>query len=70
MTKREDRPEDTCCEGCFGQTYIPELSRGFILCSNPRSEDYGHVLDAHHSCGEFAIEAPEIELGGDHVEKK
>ena len=59
MTKRTDRPEDTCCEGCFGMTWIPELDRRFILCNNPRSDHYGHVVDARHSCQAFGLEAPE-----------
>ncbi len=58
MTKLEDRREGEVCEGCFGMSWIPELDRRFILCSNPRSDHYGHVLDIRHSCQEFAIEAP------------
>lgn len=62
MTKEAGRPGNCCCEGCFGMVYIPELDRRFILCNNPRSDHYGHILDARHACGEFAIEAPEGEL--------
>jgi len=58
MTKRTDRPEDTCCEGCFGMTWIPELDRRFILCNNPRSDHYGHVVDARHSCQDFGLQPP------------
>lgn len=59
MTKKSDRPEDTCCEGCFGFVYLAELGRRFILCINPRSDHYGHVLDARHSCQEFGLVAPD-----------
>ena len=59
MTKKMDRPDDTCCEGCFGMAWIPELDRRFILCNNPRSDHYGHIVDARHSCGEFGLQAPE-----------
>jgi len=59
MTKQADQLQDTCCEGCFGMTYIPELDRRFILCNNPRSDHYGHVLDSRHSCQEFGIQAPD-----------
>ena len=59
MTKKMDRPDDTCCEGCFGMTWIPELDRRFILCDNPRSDHYGHIVDSRHSCQEFGLQAPE-----------
>ena len=59
MTKQTDRPDDTCCEGCFGMVYIPELDRRFIVCNNPRAFDFGHVLDARHSCQGFSIQDPE-----------
>lgn len=58
MTKQTDRPDDTCCEGCFGMTWIPELDRRFILCNNPRSDHYGHVVDSRHSCQGFGLEPP------------
>jgi len=39
-------------------TWIPELDRRFILCNNPRSDHYGHVLDARHSCQDFGLQPP------------
>jgi hypothetical protein len=39
--------------------WIPELDRRFILCNNPRSDHYGHVLDARHSCQEFDLVPPQ-----------
>jgi len=44
-------------------TYIPELDRRFILCNNPWSDHYGHVLDSLHSCQEFGVECPVGEEG-------
>ena len=70
MTKQVDQPQDTCCEGCFGMTWIPELDRRFILCNNPQSDHYGHVLDSRHSCQDFGVEAPEIEEVKNNVEKE
>ncbi len=63
MTKKLEQPENTCCEGCFGMVYAPELGRRFVQCHNPRSDHYGHIVDGViHSCPEWLQTAPQDEL--------
>ena len=41
----------TYCEGCASTSYVTELGSRFIICQNPESEHYGHILDGKlHTC--------------------
>lgn len=51
MTQKADHPENTSCDGCAYNSFIPELAIVFVKCNNPDSEDYGHIVDGRlHSC--------------------
>lgn len=62
MTKVNDRPENSSCDACSGMQWIPELDRRFILCINVWSDHFGHVLDCRHSCQDFEIDPPDMEI--------